>query len=260
MPYMTYPQLKNSAKFRLAPFAGKLAGVTAIFFALRLIAGRFCALPGLFTDSFALRAAISFLFMILAHIISSMLRIGFHYLMLKLYCGRPVSIGDIFYAFTAQTKRALKLSAVMSLISALPLLPSYVLFQRVGLSLESIALSSDFNASAASLPPEVMRLMTAALFCYTPVLLLVTMFNLTYSQTYYLLLDFPSLSIKQLFRYNRFVMRGHKGRFFYIHVCLLPIFLIGGLFTCGIGLLWILPFLYAVETEFYLDLVTKQCL
>ena len=31
MPYMTYPQLKNSAKFRLAPFAGKLAGVTAIF-------------------------------------------------------------------------------------------------------------------------------------------------------------------------------------------------------------------------------------
>ncbi len=64
MPYMTYPQLKNSAKFRLAPFAGKLAGVTAIFFALRLIAGRFCALPGLFTDSFALRAAISFLFIL----------------------------------------------------------------------------------------------------------------------------------------------------------------------------------------------------
>mgnify|MGYP001034650202 CR=1 FL=1 len=258
MPYMTYSQLKDSAKFRLGPIIGKLVGVTAIFYALKLIAGRFSSVFGLFTDSFALQAALSSLFMILAGIFSSMLEIGFRCLMLKLYCGRPVSTGDLFYAFTAQTKTALGLTTVMSLLSTLPLLPAHILFQRVELAMESIALSSDLNASTASLPPELMDLMSIALFCYTPALVLVTVLNLIYSQIYYLMLDFPSFGIKKLFQSSRLLMRGHKGRLFYIHVCVLPVFLIGGIFTCGIGLLGITPFLYAVETEFYLDLVTKR--
>ena len=258
MPYMTYSQLKDSAKFRLSPVIGKLVGVTAIFYALKLIAGRFSSVFGLFTDSFALQVTLSSLFLILANIIVFMLEIGFHCLMLKLYCGRPISTGDLFYAFTAQTKTALGLTTVRSLLSTLPLLPAYVLFQRVEFGMENIALSSDLSASTASLPPELMNLMSIALFCYTPALVLVTMLDLVYSQTYYLMLDFPSFSIKQLFQNSRLLMRGHKGRFFYIHVCILPIFLIGGLFTCGIGLLWITPFVYAVQTEFYLDLVTKR--
>ena len=260
MPYMTYSQLKDSARFRLEPIMGKLVGVTVIFYALRFVAGRFSSVFGLLTDSFALQVTLSSLFMILAGIISSLLEIGFRCLMLKLYCGRPVSTGDLFYAFTAQIKTALGLSTVMSLLSTLPLIPSHVLFKRVELAMESIALSSDFNAPAAALPPELMDLMSIALFCYTPALVLVTMLHLVYSQIYYLMLDFPSFSIKKLFRSSRLLMRGHKGRFFYIHVCILPVFLIGGLLTCGIGLLWITPFLYAVETEFYLDLVTKRSL
>lgn len=258
MQYMTYPQLKDSAKFRLGPVIGKLAGVSAVFYAIRLTVGWLSSVSGLFTDSFALQVTLSSLFMILVHMISYMLKIGFHYLMLKLYCGRPVSVGDIFYAFTARIKTALGLSTVMSLLSTLPLLPAHILFQRLEFAMESIALSSGFDASAATLPPELMNLMSIALFCYTPALVLVTMLDLTYSQTSYLLLDFPSLSVRQLFKNSRFLMRGHKGRFFYIHVCILPIFLIGGILTCGIGLLWITPFLYAVQTEFYLDLVTKR--
>lgn len=258
MPYMTYSQLKNSAKFRLTPVMGKLVGAAAVFYALKLITGQLSAVFGLFIDSFALQAALSCLFMILAHIISSMLEIGFRCLMLKLYCGRPVSTGDLFYAFTARTKTALELSAIMSLISTLPLMPAHILLKRVEFAMERIILASDLNTSSASMPPELMNLMSIALFCYTPALVLVTMLNIVYSQAYYLMLDFPLCNIKQLLRNSRLLMRGHKGRFFYIHVCILPIFLIGGLFTCGIGLLWITPFLYAVQTEFYLDLMTKR--
>ena len=143
MPYMTYSQLKDSARFRLEPIMGKLVGVTVIFYALRFVAGRFSSVFGLLTDSFALQVTLSSIFMILAGIISSLLEIGFRCLMLKLYCGRPVSTGDLLYAFTAQIKTALGLSTVMSLLSTLPLIPSHVLFKRVELAMESIALSSD---------------------------------------------------------------------------------------------------------------------
>lgn len=54
-------------------------------------------------------------------------------------------------------------------------------------------------------------------------------------------------------------MRGHKGRLFYIQVCFLPLLFLAVL-SCGIGMLWIAPFIYAVQTEFYLDLVTKRSL
>ena len=77
MPYMTYSQLKDSARFRLEPIMGKLVGVTAIFYALRFVTGRFSSVFGLLTDSFALQVTLSSLFMILAGIISSMLEIGF---------------------------------------------------------------------------------------------------------------------------------------------------------------------------------------
>lgn len=239
MPYMTYSQLKDSARARMTPVMGKLIGATAILYGLMLVASQFSSVSGIFINSFALQMILFFFFSILGNILSEMLNIGFHYLMLKLYCGRPVSASDVFYAFTSQTKTCLLLSSFISVISIVPLMPFYIFIERFGTSLENTDLA-------------------IALFCYTPALVLTTILGLVYSQAYYLMLDFPSYSVKELLRNSRLLMRGHKGRLFYIQVCMLPIILIGCLLTCGLGLLWITPFAYAVETEFYLDLVTKR--
>ena len=261
MTYMTYSQLKNSARARLKPVIGKFVGATALYYGLMAAANRLSSISSVFRESFALWMVLLFLFTVLTDMLIRMVSIGFHYMMLKLYCGRPIQITDLFYPFTNQTKTCLGVSFLMSLISQILITPAYIFFMRYSMEAEKItisALSSALDASAVTITPEMMTLLSLALFCFTAALILTVMLQLTYSQVYYLILDFPACRIKQLFRDSRLLMRGHKGRFFYIQVSMLPLILIGGLLTCGIGTLWITPFVHAVTTEFYLDLITKR--
>lgn len=261
MRYMTYSQLRNSAKARIAPVTGKLVGVSAIYFGLSFVIGEVSSFPALFTDSALLQLLFYFLSAMLTGTLSGLVGAGIHYLFLKLYCGRPIAVSDLFFAFTSQTKTCAVLSFVMSLFSTLPTLPAYYFSLRLSAAMEQMTLdvlSSDVNAAAAvTLPPEVMQSMTLSLFCLTPALIITTLLSLVYSQAYYLMWDFPSCSVRELLRCSRRLMHGQKGRFFYIQVCFIPLLLLG-ILTCGIGMLWIAPFIYAVQTEFYLDLVTKQ--
>lgn len=261
MTYMTFSQLKDSARARLKPVIGKLVGATAIGYGLETLAGSSSSVSSVFIQSFALQMIWYFVFTVLAGTFAGILGIGFRYMMLKLYCGRPINISDLFYPFTNQVKTGLAVSFIMSLISTIPTMPAYIFFMRFNMEFEKMstaALSSPLDTSAAVMPPGVMMLLAAAFFCCTPAIILIAILQIIYSQVSYLMLDFPSGSVKQLFRDSRLLMRGHKGRYFYIQVSLIPITLIGGMLTCGIGMLWITPFIYAVETEFYLDLVTKR--
>lgn len=257
---MTYTQLKNSAKRRMAPVMGKLVGAVVAQFGLSIVITQFSSLAALFTSSLAIRMVFYFLSTMLSGTLTGMLNVGIHYLFLKLYCGRPIAVGDLFYAFGHQTKNCLGLSFVMSLITTVPLLPFQFFSLRFSQMMESVgmaAVSSGIAIETAELPTEAITYLTLMLFCFTPALILTTLLGLIYSQAYYLMLDFPAYSVRELLKRSRFLMHGHKGRLFYIQVCFLPLLLLGML-TCGIGMLWVAPFMYAVQTEFYLDLVTKR--
>lgn len=259
MPYMTYSQLKNSATMRMKPVIGKLLGAAALSLGLMALISQVTSFATLFPIPFAVRILLYFLLTLLGNTLYGMLRAGTHYLYLKFYCGRPFSAGDLFYAFTNRTKTCLGLSFAISLIDLIPTIPVSIFMLRFNEITQHMELEALSSAAAAefTMPPELMRTMTILLFCCTPALILTTVFGLIYSQAYYLMLDFPAFSVRQLLRKSRLLMRGHKGRLFYIQVCFLPLFLLCML-TCGIGLLWIMPFIYAVQTEFYLDLVTKR--
>ncbi len=239
MPYMTFSQLRDSAMARIKPVMGTMIGTAAVYYGFTLIAGQVSSVSGLLIDSFALRIILLFVFTFLGNIFSRMLDIGFRCQMLKLYCGRRIAVGDIFHAFTNRTGTALSLSCVMAFLYVIPRMPFYIFFERYRATMDNM----DF---------------AIALFCFTPALVLTTMFDLIYSQACYLMLDFPACDVRQLFKNSRLLMHGHKGRLFYTQVCFIPFILIGGVCTCGVGMLWVAPFMYAVETEFYLDLVTKR--
>lgn len=262
MPYMTYTQLKNSAKARIAPVMGKLVGITAAYIGLTVLVSQVASLPALAMGSPVLQLALTFLCSMISGVLSTFIMSGIYYVYLKLYCGRPIAVSDMFHAFTAQTKTCFLLSLVMNLLYLLPYLPAYYFSAQVSTAMQQMtldALSSNINPADVSMPPELMRAMTLMLFSITPALILITILGLVYSQAYYLMWDFPSLSVRELLRQSRRLMRGHKGRLFYVRVCFIPVTLLGML-TCGIGMLWIAPFLYAVQAEFYLDLVTKRSL
>ena len=81
-----------------------------------------------------------------------------------------------------------------------------------------------------------------------------TIFYLVFSQCYFLLLDFPDYTVKQLLRSSMRIMKGHKGRLFYLQVSFIPLVLLA-LLTCGIGMLWLTPYVQMTYTCFFLNLM-----
>ena len=78
MTYMTYSQLKDSARARLKPVIGRFVGAAAIYYGLMAAANRLTSVSSVFRQSFALRMVLFFLFTVLAETFVNMLSIGHH--------------------------------------------------------------------------------------------------------------------------------------------------------------------------------------
>ena len=71
------------------------------------------------------------------------------------------------------------------------------------------------------------------------------------------MLDFPDYTVKQLLRSSMQIMNGHKGRLFYLQVSFIPLTMLAVL-TCGIGMLWLGPYMQTTYACFFLDLMNPK--
>ena len=71
------------------------------------------------------------------------------------------------------------------------------------------------------------------------------------------MLDFPEYDAKKALAFSRELMKNNKGRFTYLLVSFIPLFLLGML-SCCVGYLWIIPYMQATLAQFYLDLVQNK--
>lgn len=76
--------------------------------------------------------------------------------------------------------------------------------------------------------------------------------SLSYAMTCYILVDKPELSANQAISLSKDMMRGHKFDLFYLYLSFIG-WIILCVFTLGIGLLWLLPYMQTAEASFYLD-------
>lgn len=74
-----------------------------------------------------------------------------------------------------------------------------------------------------------------------------------YSMAYYILVDNPQLSALEAIRQSKEMMAGHKLRLFTLYLSFLG-WLLLGLITLGLGLLYAIPYLEATKANFYEDL------
>ena len=76
---------------------------------------------------------------------------------------------------------------------------------------------------------------------------------ISYSMTYFIIADNPDIGPLEAIRTSKAMMRGKKWKYF----CLMCRFIVWGLLcllTCGIGFLWLQPYMMASSAEFYDDL------
>lgn len=171
-------------------------------------------------------------------ILTGMFQFGITFFFLKLCCGQPHGVGDIFYAFKSQPKKVMTIQLVLSFISALYTVPMYLFTTLFMQTNRMIWMSAYFLTLALCIP-------------------LMIFLNLFVSQAYYLLLDFPALSAKEALLESCKIMKGHKGRLFYLNISFIPLTLLGFL-ACGVGAFFVMAYQSTALALFFLDLMNHR--
>lgn len=182
--------------------------------------------------------AIDYVLQIGVSTFTSVFTVGASLLCLNAACDRTLRISDVFYGFRNQMGKSLKLSAVLILVSQLCYLPANILSFLIN------------NDASWVLVLSMLLLFVGCTIIYIPV-------SLSISQMFLLLLDFPGYSAKELIRLSTHIMKGHKGRLFYIQLSFLPLIVLS-IFTLGIGNLWLTPYMNITYTFFFLNLMQAR--
>lgn len=235
--YKSSAELKALAKEHLLGKYGTVVGASVVVMLTVGLLNAICTffintgtIPGLI-----LQFIISFVLSVLAGLFTS----GINYLYLKVSCGRPVTVSDVFYGFKMSPDKALLIQIYLSAWIYISMLPMTICSYLV--------LVYPHNTVLLIVYP-----LASILYLVVSV-----MISLIYAQAFYLLHDFPDYSVKQLLSMSRQLMKGSKGRFFYLLVSFLPLMLLG-LLSCGIAFLWLIPYMNATCTEFFLDLIKNS--
>lgn len=254
-PYLSSSSLKARAKGQLLGKYGTLIGA--------FILVRLCTVPFSLAISYLigtdtvvnvlLFSAASFLL----QLFNGFFLAGEAYLYLKTACGQHPVVNDVFHCFQGDTAKILKLQAVFGGIPLLCSLPVLLM----GLALQPAKM---FNSEILN-----SEMLLTGNFSFDPTILLIYVIisilsniitiyvNLMLSQIFYLMLDFPEYTASQLLKMSIRLMKGNKGRLFYIRLSFIPLILLG-LFSFGLAILWIYPYMQAVYANFYLDLIQKK--
>lgn len=161
--------------------------------------------------------------------------LGITLFFLNAACDRPYNSSNLFYGFKNDFSKALSISAVFTLVNAVCLLP----FQYL---LEAYL----YTRSQTLLTATVVALAVGA-GIYVPI-------SLGISLSYYLMLDFPDKTAKELLTLSLRIMRGHKRRLFYLECSFVPLILLC-VCTLFIGFLWLIPYMNMTYAFFFLDIM-----
>ena len=235
-------ELKGMAKEQLFGKYGTAIGasllisliMTSMVFALEIF--NTVITGGVFT---APQLIIYYLISFIISLFGGILASGEAFFFLKITCRQPVSVSDIFYGFKVYPDKALFIQFVLSLVSSvcqIPMMIFYALYFRN--------------------PQNAVYMLFMSVFAVAGTAVMVVI-NLMLSQAFYLLQDFPQYTAKEVLNMSCQIMKGHKGRLFYISVSFLPLYFLG-LFSCCIALLWITPYVNTVMANFYMDLMRNR--
>lgn len=233
--YKPFRELKRLAKVQLQGKYGTMIGALILQELLVLFATGILSMmiPGTDTLSNILYYILTFI----VQLIAGILQAGVSFLYLKAACGMQCSVGDIFYCFKHSPDKAIKIEFVLAIINAVCMLPSDILIWKYPLT--SL---TDYD--------EIAMMYSVTLLC----MMVYVVITLAFTPVFYMMLDFPNYTVKDILKKSIEVMKGNKMRYFLLDLSFIP-WMFVGILTCGIGLLWIIPYMNMTSTNFYLDLM-----
>ncbi len=230
--YKSSAQLKGIAREQSLGRYGTLIGANIIIFAVQLLISGFTTVSA---SGSIILIIINNLITIIIDILLGTLMSGKAYLYMNLLYSQTVSTSDVFFGLKQQPQKAVIIQSVFVLVDFLISLPAQfllVLYQS----------SRSFE------------IMTAMILALAVGLVVNVYVSLVYSQSFFILHDFPDRSAKEILRTSRNLMKGHKFRLFYLNVSFIPLYAFGAI-ALFIPLLWVSVYRYATNCAFYQDLI-----
>lgn len=162
--------------------------------------------------------------------------VGFSNVCLKIARGYKPQIADLFYCYSHHPDKVIIIYLIQYAVSLILLLPSEI---------TSFFINSNGGYTGMSF------LIWSILYIIGTVLSVI--FSLMVSQVSFLYLDDPQTPSLDFFRQSIALMKGNKGRLFYVMLSLIGWYLLV-LISCGIAALWVMPYQNVVLADFYQDL------
>ena len=160
----------------------------------------------------------------------SLFQAGYMKLLLNMNRKEPFSLKDLISPFTLQPDRFLTVNLILLLAEVLLSLPLDILSYRTsGMTSLSFSLGGSLIAALVGL-----------------------ILSLFFGLSNYLLLDNPQMGAIESMKVSCRLMKGNRGRYFYITLGFIPLS-VACIFTCYIGLLWLEPYIANTRAHFYMD-------
>lgn len=231
--YKSFTELMTLARYQMNGKLGTLIGALLLQELIVFFANYIAIV--LFPGKDPISNIFYFIITFLIQLFAGIFQVGATLLYLYTACGMPCQISDLFYGFKHSPDKAIKIQFVFALINAICMLPSNIVLWT---SPESLNYSTFLLTSVTTL---------LGLIVYTLV-------TLAIFPMFYLMLDFPNLTTMELFKKSFEVMKGNCIRYLLLQLCFFPLLLLS-MFTCGLALLWVIPYMNVTCTNFYLDIM-----
>ena len=229
--YKTTTEMKSAARALLQgkykEYIGAYITAELVLSLISMITGS--VLPSDTTWGLVFDLAISFIL----GLISAVFLLGIIHYTMNICKGLPYKLSDVFYGFKSHPDKAIIccfLFTVAELVCALPAILFGILYTITENSLLMIVMSIFIVIGGIG----------------------IIILHLTLHFVYYLILDYPDATIKELIVYCAEMMRGHRIKFFYLYASFLPLYILG-ILSLGIGLLFVEPYVNVTVAQFYLD-------
>lgn len=194
----------------------------------------------LFPGDTTLDYILSFVFQFVISLIAGVFSAGLSYLYLNISRGKKASFVDLVYFFKHNPDHVIVAGFVLGVLNLVANIPYYYVSWKtpVGDTLEG----------------QMFYLQQIAVFSLLS-MVIYFLITLPFTQVYYLLADQPEMGGMESIKTSLHLMKGKKFSFLWMRLTFVPMMFLCLIFTLGIGLFWLVPYMEMTAVYFYRDLI-----
>ena len=177
-------------------------------------------------------------FLFIVSLLSMVIRTGYNFMLLNMARGREYRFGNLIYMFKKGSDGVLSAALIMALIDTVLMIPFYYMV--------------NMTAPAAETMEAVLEWSQPIMYSALAATVLGVVIKLPFAMAFYILADNPQMKGREALKKSASLMKGHMMQYLVLQISFIPLMFLSILFLY-VGLLWVMPYIYATNTIFYMD-------